>query len=219
MDAGNIMEYLKGWGFLLSGLWGFILFPFAVSFVCQKKTRKLGVLSLTAVGLFVALLTHDVVVYRQDKRPVVPFYEWIFTIFIPHGGPPSVLLDVPLSNCTTNISHYWRGDYGVTVWVPNRMWDISEEDYICLDRGIQISGSFKRANTQSVDFISQTNQSKKGEWSPKGGGSTIHYEYNVPKDLPLDEVLTVDVHVSGNLQTFMTRFPDARLRVEKLCVK
>ena len=135
------------------------------------------------------------------------------------GDLSSILLDVPLSNCTTNISHCWRGDYGVTVWVPNRMWDISEEDHICLGKDIQIYGSFKRANMQSVGFISQTNQYKKSEWNLKGGGSTIHYEYNVPSDLPLDEILTVEIKTSGNLQRFLSRFPNARIRIEKLCTK
>ena len=219
MDAENIMEYIKGWGFLFSGIWGFMLIPFAIIFISQKKTKYLGLFLLTVVGLFVVLLTHDVVVYRQNKRPLVPFYEWIFTLFIPHGGPPSMLLDAPLSNCTTNISHYWRGDYGITVWIPHATQVLSKEDYKCLDADVRLYGSIKKAGTRMVEFNSTPTLPRKREWSMDFGGSTIHYEYNVPKDLPLDEMLTIDVHVEGNLQKFMTRFPDARLRVEKLCVK
>ncbi len=218
--ADDISEWFKGWFSILSGIWGFILIPFAISFICDRKRRMVGVSFAILVAMFLILLTHDVIAYKQHRRPAIPFYEWLFTILIPHGDSRTTLLDVPLSDYyATNISHYWRGNYGITVWVPNRIWDISEENCICLDNDIQISGSFKRANMQIVDFISQTNQAKKGEWHPKGGGATIHYEYNVPSDLPLDETLTIEIKLSGNLKRFRSRFPDARIRVEKLCVK
>ena len=216
--ADGILDWVKGLLSILSGIWGFILIPFAIVFIYDRKKRLVGVGFSILVAMFIILLAHDVVAYRQHRRPVVPFYEWLFTLLIPHVDSRTILLDAPLSNCTTNILHYWREDYGVTVWVPNRMWDISEEDHICLGKDIQINGSFKRANMQSVDFISQTNQSKKGEWSPQGGGSTIHYEYNVPSDLPLDEILTVEIKTSGNLQRFLSRFPNARIRIGKLCI-
>ena len=219
MHADGIIDMLTGWCFLLSGIWGFLLFPFAIALAYQKKTKLIGVALLTAVTLFVVLLFHDIIAYERGKRPIIPFYEWAFSLFLPHDGLDTVLIDVPLSNCTTNISHYWRGNYGVTVWVPDKIWDLSDEDRRCLNNDIQLSGSFKRTNMQSVDFISNTNQSKKGEWSPKGGGSTIHYEYNVPANLPLDEVLTVEIKVSGDKLNLLSRFPDARIRIETLCVK
>ena len=219
MCADSIVDFLRGWCFILSGTWGFLLLPFAMALVYQKKARVIGIALLMAVILFFALLCHDIVVYRNNKRPFVPFYEWIFTLFIPHGGSSSMLLDTSLSNCTTNISHYWRGDYGVTVWIPDKMRDVSEKDYMCLDQDVYICGTFECRGYVVVSFNSVTNRLKTSMWSSKSGGSTIHYEYNVPKDLPLDETLTIDVHVEGNLQKFMARFPDARLRVEKLCVK
>lgn len=220
MIVDDIFEWFKGWLSILSGIWGLFLFPFAISFICDRKRRMIGVGFAVLVAMFLILLTHDVIAYKQHRRPVVPFYEWLFTLLIPNGDSRTMLMDVPLSDyCTTNISHYWRGNYGVTVWVSNRIWDISEEDSTSLDKDVQISGSFKRANMQIVDFISQTNQAKRGEWSAKGGGATLHYEYNVPSDLPLDEILTIEINVSGNLKRFRSRFPDARIRVEKLCVK
>ena len=171
------------------------------------------------VAMFMALLIHDVVAYKQDRRPIVPFYEWLFNLFTTHGDSRTMLLDVPLSDCVTNVSHYWRGDYGVTVWVPDKIWDLSDEDHRCLGNGIQLNGSFKGTNMQPFNFTSSANQSKKGEWRPNGGGSTIHYEYNVPANLPLDKCLTVEIKVLGDRQNLLSRFPDARIRIEKLCVK
>jgi len=220
MIVDGIFEWFKGWFSILSGIWGLILIPPAILLIWNRKRRMVGVGFAILVVMFLIILTHDVIAYKQHRRPAVPFYEWLFTLLIPHGDSRTTLLDVPLSDYyTADISHYWSGNYGVTVWIPNRIWDISEEDCICLDKDIQISGLFKRANMQIVDFISQTNQAKKGEWRPKGGGSTIHYEYNVPSDLPLDETLTIEIKLSGNLKRFRSRFPDARIKVEKLGVK
>jgi len=219
MFADGIIENLKGWLFLLSGIWGFILLPFAISFIYNRKTRLISAVFAVLVGTFVALLVHDIAAYKHNRRPIVPFYECVFTLLTPHGDSRTMLLDAPLSNCTTNISHHWRGNYGVTVWVPDRIGDLSDEDHTRFGNDIQLSGSFKMANTHLIDFMSETNQSKKGEWSPQYGGSTIHYEYNVPSDLPLDEILTLEIKTSGNLQRFLSRFPNARIRIEKLCIK
>ena len=214
-----VLDWFRGWLFVLSGIWGFILIPFAVAFIYDERKKKVGAVLAAFVAMFTILFVHDAVTYLHNKRPVVPFYEWVFTLFAPHSDSQTMLLDIPLSNCMTNISHYWRGDYGVTIWVPDRIWDLSDEDHTRLSIGIRLRGSFRRTNMQSVYFISNTNQCKKGEWSPKGGGSTIHYEYNVPSDLPLDETLAAEITVLGNLQEFRSRFPDARIRIEKLCVK
>ena len=220
MIADSMVECVKGWCFLLSGIWGVVLLPFACAVILDKKKRGIRGVILVSVGLFFIILGHDLNAHFKGRRTWVPFYEWFFGLAFPREGAHVILVDVPLSNCTTNISHYWRGNYGITVWVPNSMWKLSEEDHRSLDHDIMLSGFISGDRGRHlVDFQSVTNQTKKSEWGPESGGSTIHYEYDVPTDLPLDDVLSVRIFVSGDKRGFLSRFPDARLRIEKLCDK
>ena len=52
MCADSIVDFLRGWCFILSGTWGFLLLPFAMALVCQKKARVIGIALLMAVILF-----------------------------------------------------------------------------------------------------------------------------------------------------------------------
>lgn len=99
------------------------------------------------------------------------------------------------------------------------VWDISERDRRLLNQDVRLCGSFSCNGEFLLSFNSPTNCLKKGMWSSESGGAIIHYEYNVPDDLPLDEVLTFESCVAGDMQQLAARFPRARLRIEMLCVK
>ena len=62
---------------------GGILIPFAIAFINDCKKRLVGVGFSILVAMFIIVLAHDGVAYRQHRRPVVPFYEWLFTLLIP----------------------------------------------------------------------------------------------------------------------------------------
>lgn len=55
MIEGTMLENIKGWGFLLSGIWGFILLPFAGVLIYSKKFKTIGIVLMIFVGLFVCL--------------------------------------------------------------------------------------------------------------------------------------------------------------------
>ena len=71
MIEGNMLEYIKGWGFLLSGIWGFILLPFAGVLIYSKKFKAVGIVLMIFVVLYVCMFLHDINAHIRGRRPWV----------------------------------------------------------------------------------------------------------------------------------------------------
>ena len=123
MIEGNMLEYIKGWGFLLSGIWGFILLPFAGVLIYSKKFKAVGIVLMIFVVLYVCMFLHDINAHIRGRRPWVPFYEWCFGLAIPIEGRSGVFASCPFTReiATLKVTHDRRGNHAISVWIPEKM--------------------------------------------------------------------------------------------------
>ena len=49
----------------------------------------------------------------------------------------------------------------------------------------------------------------------RGGSGEVYCIYSVPKDVPLDEELTLQINVSGAVKSFLQAYPNAIFTVDK----
>ena len=108
-----MLEYIKGWGFLLSGIWGFILLPFAGVLIYSKKFKAVGIVLMIFVVLYVCMFLHDINAHIRGRRPWVPFYEWCFGLAIPIEGRSGVFASCPFTReiATLKVTHDRRGNH------------------------------------------------------------------------------------------------------------
>lgn len=215
MKLNSILESYLLLKYILPGIWGFILFPFSIVFLYEKKTKPLGIIFIIASIFFFSILVRDFVAYKYHIRPIIPLYEWICCNFFPYHDPRYILVDIPVKDYTTNILHYWRGKYGVTIRIQNKLQNLSEEDFYNLYHHIQFAIIFLDGDEQLLNIRTDIKNSKPSHWG-LDGGNIIYYEYNIPDDLPCDRAIAFKISIIKKYEDFHTKFPDARLQVKKL---
>ena len=215
MIEGTMLENIKGWGVLLSGIWGFILLPFAGVLIYSKKFKTIGIVLVIFVGLFVCMFLHDINAHIRGQRPWVPFYEWCFGSAIPIEGRSGVFANCPFTReiATLKVTHVQRGNHAISVWIPEKM-----KDFTPVKADIKFNGQFRNRDGKPIfDFHSDDKFAKLWTWcrGKRGGSHEIYYKYSVPRDVPLDEELTLEIRPVGEVDDFVQMYPAAELAVEK----
>lgn len=210
-DAVNL---IKGVINVLSGIWGVILFPFAIVILYNKTVKIVGFVLMFLVGIFVYILIHDIHAHVNNRRLWIPFYERCFRLTVPVGGS-SVFSECQFarSNMTLKVSHEMRGKHAISVWIPEKMKDFSP-----VKAAIRFKGKFCNQDGKPIfDFCSDDKFTKLWTWcrGKRGGSHEIYYKYSVPDDVPVDEELILEISPIGNVDDFLQMYPAAKIAVEK----
>ncbi len=213
--SDSIYEYLKGWMSLLSGVWGFLIWPFAVVALCNKRRKIIGVILLVLVGLFISIFLHDLHAHFNNRRPWVPFYEWCFGLLIPVEGRSSIFAVVPFDSegVTVKVVHVRRGNHSIGIWIPIKM-----DDFTPVGPDVRLNCNFlDRYGKVIFQVHSDSTFKKLWTWcrGDRGGSSEVYCKYSVPEDVPLDEELVLQINVSGEVRSFLRAYPNAIFTVEK----
>lgn len=198
----------------MSGVWGIFILPFAVEMACSRRFRLAGIVLLSSVGIFTFIFVHDLNAHLANRRPWIPFYEWCFSLAVPVERS-GVFSECPFSgsNATMKVTHVQRGKHTISVWVPVRM-----EDFTPVKVNIKLKGQFRNGDGNPIfNFCSDDATARLWTWcrGDRGGSHEIYCKYCVPRDVPLDEELTLEINVVGDVTDFVQAYPGAMFSVEK----
>ena len=214
MSEDTIWEYMKAWFSVLSGIWGIILLPFAISCFYERKQKVVGLILMMLGGVYVFIFAHDLKAHLNNQRPWIPFYEWCFGLAIPAEGRSSVFATMPFDSEKSNIKviHVRRGKHCVGIWIPDKM-----DDFTPVGPDIKLNCKFLNKQGRKVFEIPSDHFAKNWTWcrGERGGSGEVYCIYSVPKDVPLDEELTLQINVSGDVDSFLRTYPNAFFTVEK----
>ncbi|MGN0847737.1 MAG: hypothetical protein ACI4RA_10195 [Kiritimatiellia bacterium] len=200
---------------VLSGTWGLVLLPFAISTLHDRRHKLLGIALVAFVGVFAFVLTHDIYVYSRNQRTWIPFYERCFGLFVPIEGGRGVRATVSFDGdkASVKVRHVQRGNHSIGIWIPDKM-----KDFTPVGADVELNCTFRDDNGKVVFQIHSDNAFKKlWTWcrGNRGGSKEIYCKYRVPKDVPLDEELQLEIKVTGEVDKFLRQYPNAVLSVDK----
>lgn len=215
MTDGFSLEYMKTCYSFLSGTWGIILLPFAVSALYSRRCRLLGVVLMAFVGVFVFILLHDIYVYSKNQRTWLPFYERCFGMAAPIDGKSGVFATVSFDSDKTSVkvTHVQRGNHSIGIWIPDK-----KNDFTPVGADVELNCTFLDKSGKAIFQIHSDNMSKKlWTWcrGSRGGSKEIYCKYSVPKDVPLDEEVLLEISVTGKVNDFLRQYPGAAFSVDK----
>lgn len=211
----EILEWIKGWLNLLSGVWGVILLPYAILSLVERKSKIIGIILIAFVMVYVVIFIHDIQAHLNNKRPWVPFYEFVFDLAIPLEERTSALATVPIGRerVLTKVRHVKRGNYSIGIMIPDKV-----NNFTPVEADIRLRCDFIAKNGDVLFQICSDGEFKK-LWSccmgKQGGSNEIYCKYNVPKDLPLDDELQLCITIEGEIDKFLDLYPAAILTVDK----
>ena len=214
MLADGILDWVNGWLSILSGIWGIILLPWAISLFCERKQKVIGTVLMMLVGFYVFILIHDINAHLKNQRPWIPFYEWCFGLAIPVEGRSSIFATAPFDRekVTIKVTHVRRGKHSIGIWIPDKM-----DDFTPVGPDIKLNCNFLNKHGGKVFEIPSDHFAKNWTWcrGERGGSGEVYCIYSVPKDVPLDEELTLQINVSGAVKSFLQAYPNAIFTVDK----
>ena len=114
---------------------------------------------------------------------------------------------------TLKVTHVQRGNHAISVWIPEKM-----KDFTPVKADIKFIGQFRNRDGKPIfDFHSDDKFAKLWTWcrGNRGGSHEIYYKYSVPRDVPLDEELTLEIRPVGEVDDFVQMYPAAEIAVEK----
>lgn len=214
MHIDSDAERVSAFCHLLSGVWGIFVLPLAVEMSHAKRFRLIGVLLWAAVCAFACIFIHDLNAHLTNRRPWVPFYEFWFGLAVPVERS-SVFAECPfsISNATMKVTHVRRGKHALSIWIPDKL-----KDFTPVNANIRIDAKFSNREGKRVfSFHSDDTFARLWTWcrGKRGGSREMYFIYSTPKDVPLDEELTVEITVAGEGCLFSQSYPGARFSIEK----
>ena len=213
--SGAILDCVKAWLRFLSRTWGVILWLFGLFALCSVRRKFVGVILAAFVGVFVLMFFHDINAHLKNRRPWLAFNEWCFGIAIPIESRSGTFATVPFNGdeATVKVSHVQRGNHSLGVWIPDKM-----NDFTPVGPDIKLNCRFLDGHGKTV-FQIHSDDSSGRLWTwcrgVRGGSKEVYCKYSVPGDVPLDEDLQLEIKITGEVDKFLKRYPNAVFSLDK----
>lgn len=165
---------------------------------------------------FIVVFVCDLMTYKSGGRPWLETNDDLFGIFMVCRNVDSIVATHPI--CGTSLeftmTHKWRGKYQPVL----RMSDVYK-DFTELKEGLGMTCTFMREDGTSV--YEYSDRIKYHRWWMKSrderhpGSDMCFTMYSVPNDVPLDEKVKVVIQLLGDVNTVLSKHPQAYITIEK----
>lgn len=174
--------------------------------------RSFGLLCIILAVAVAAVFSRDLLAFKNHKRTIVPFFEWVFALVSPPEGYYDPLAVLPLREraVSASVSHFYRGQYAVFLVFSDKDADDLLEPF-----GLQVKIALQHGN-KSVTRNATAKDDLLRFRSDKYGTEVVLLKYAIPEAFPLDEGVLISVSCEGNLEMFLRSHPGAHISVGKL---
>ena len=169
--------------------------------------RRMILMATVMSATFVIL--RDIAAYKNGGQPWFAVVDSFCGMFF-HANRNTLIAEIPVrgDRMTMRISHPWRGKYQLRLRVPNNV-DVNEKIGLKCTFQDQMGNSlFEQAFSHEVHAA----------WypMPRGDGKyRAFWMYSVPQNVPLDEVVTVEIRLVGDVDAFLKYHPESELLLVK----
>lgn len=197
-----------------TGTWGIFVIPFAMTFVWNSYTRKLGIfLCILSCG-YLGVFMHDVVVHLRGGRPWVPWNDEVLMVYFYCPKADSALPAFPLkeSKFEMTASHVRRGRYCFQIKVP---FEISNGH--SNPPGLEFRARFYDEDGKLIWEMGERGAADKIDYWNRwwGGESIIDFGiYEAEKEIPLDRRIRIELEFTKGFNEFMRKYPGSHFRLK-----
>lgn len=177
--------------------------------------RKSNMAVAAVVACLLALLIHDVLVFKLGGRPFSATIDGICGIFItPRRDCIVAKALIESDRVKMNVAHRWRGNYQFKIWMPDVEGEkVPDEDLIGIN--CMFADETGKIVCRHESKLSKYLSWQKGHVGIPYGYAKTFRMYNAPLDVPLDKPLDVEVFFAGDIIGLLKSCPGACLLLVK----
>ncbi len=183
----------------------------------NSRHRLESMFSMLCVVMLLAggcLFVRDLLSFYQKRRPIVPFFEFVFALVAPPEDYFDSLAEMPVARgeVSSSFSHFYRGQYGVCLVVPSQGPEIDWESL-----NVRIALTFRSENgTIIAENETVVRRGLLCFQHDSLGTEIVLFKYSVPEIVALDKNVSLSCVVKGKIGSLLRDFPEMRICVSKL---